>query len=76
MKEGIEAVVDGGEGDARHGLLYAGEDFIGSGVVSLREYRFVNHLALTGRTKTRFGELSVQFICGVRCLHDQFMVAF
>src|SRR6478736_7967248 len=46
--ERLKAVVDRGEGDARHHALHAGENFVSSGVVALFEDNFQHDLTLGG----------------------------
>jgi hypothetical protein len=56
LNEKIEAVVNGGHGDIRHGLLGAHEDLLRSGVVALLHEHMVNVLALGSETETSRGQ--------------------
>ena len=57
LHERFEAVVNRREGDGGQSGFYAGEHFVGSGVVAFPEQNIVDDFSLRGRAQAAVGEL-------------------
>jgi hypothetical protein len=60
LGEGIEAIVDGSDGDLGHGIFGADEDILGGRVVVVVEEGEVDEAALGGKAEAGTGEALVE----------------
>lgn len=64
LHKGLEAVVNGREGDGGHLGFYPGVDFVGRGMIALLEQAAVDDFALWGIAQTAFREVAGKGLSG------------